>query len=221
MFWILSDMVILGLTGSIGMGKSTAARMLKGMGVPICDSDAVVHRLLTKGGAAVGAIEAAFPGVVKDGAVDRRALGAAVFGNPMALKRLEAILHPRVQAAQKGFLWQAARRGVKTVCLDIPLLFETSGYRRVDRSVVVTAPFIVQKARVLARPGMTAATFAAILARQMPDVEKRRRADFVVNTGAGRLATRRALLIILDKVKRMRGRRWPPRGFYPGDSTHG
>ncbi|HYG84701.1 MAG TPA: dephospho-CoA kinase [Azospirillum sp.] len=214
-------MVILGLTGSIGMGKSTAGRMLKGMGVPVCDSDAVVHRLLAKGGAAVAAIDAAFPGVVKDGAVDRRALGAAVFGNPAALKRLEAILHPRVQAAQRDFLRQAARRGVKVACLDIPLLFETGGGRRVDRTIVVTAPFMVQKARVLARPGMTPEKFAGILARQMPDAEKRRRADFVVNTGDGRLATRRALREIIAKAKRIPGRHWPPRGFYPGDSTHG
>ncbi|WP_448192155.1 dephospho-CoA kinase [Azospirillum sp. sgz301742] len=214
-------MVILGLTGSIGMGKSTAARMLKRMGVPVCDSDAVVHRLLAKGGAAVTAIDAAFPGVVVNGAVDRRALGAAVFGNPAALKILEAILHPRVQAAQRAFLHQAARRGVRVACLDIPLLFETGGQRRVDHTIVVTAPFAVQKARVLARPGMTPEKFAGILLRQMPDAEKRRRADFVVNTGDGRRATRRALREIITKAKRIPARHWPPRGFYPGDSIHG
>ena len=213
-------MIVLGLTGSIGMGKSTAARMLKRMGAPVCDSDAVVHQLLGRHGAAVPAIDAAFPGVVRDGAVDRRALGAAVFGNPQALKRLEGILHPAVQAAQRAFLRQAARRGVKVAVLDIPLLFETGGERRVDRTVVVTAPFMIQRSRVLARPGMTPEKFAAILARQMPDAEKRRRADYVVNTGDGRLRTRNALRRIMSDVKRLRGRQWPPRGYQPGQVVH-
>ena len=213
-------MIVLGLTGSIGMGKSTAARMLAAMGAPVCDSDAVVHRLLGKGGAAVPAIDGAFPGVVRDGAVDRRALGAAVFGNPDALKRLEAILHPKVQEAQRIFLRKAAQRRVKVAVLDIPLLFETGGERRVDRTIVVTAPFLVQKARVLARPGMTPEKFAGILARQMPDAEKRRRADFVVNTGDGRRSTRRALREIIAKAKRLRGRQWPPRGYQPGQVAH-
>ncbi|WP_448205206.1 dephospho-CoA kinase [Azospirillum sp. sgz302134] len=213
-------MIVLGLTGSIGMGKSTAARMLASMGAPVCDSDAVVHGLLGRHGAAVPAIDAAFPGVVRDGAVDRRALGAAVFGNPEALKRLEAILHPKVREAQQSFLRHAARRGVKVAVLDIPLLFETGGERRVDRTVVVSAPFTVQKARVLARPGMTPEKFAAILARQTPDAEKRRRADYVVNTGDGRLSTRRALREIIADVKRLRGRQWPPRGYQPGQVVH-
>jgi dephospho-CoA kinase len=213
-------MIVLGLTGSIGMGKSTAARMLKRMGAPVCDSDAVVHTLLGKGGAAVPAIDAAFPGVVRDGAVDRRALGAAVFGNPQALKRLEGILHPAVQTAQCSFLRQAARGGAKVAVLDIPLLFETGGERRVDRTVVVTAPFMIQRSRVLARPGMTPEKFTAILARQMPDAEKRRRADYVVNTGDGRLRTRRALHRIMNDVKRLRGRQWPPRGYQPGQVVH-
>lgn len=213
-------MIVLGLTGSIGMGKSTAARMLAAMGAPVCDSDAVVHKLLGKGGAAVPAIDAAFPGVVHDGAVDRRALGAAVFGNPDALKRLEAIVHPKVREAQQRFLRQAAQRRLKVVVLDIPLLFETDGHRRVDRTVVVTAPFMVQKTRVLARPGMTPEKFAGILARQMPDAEKRRRADFVVNTGDGILSTRRALREIILRAKRLRGRQWPPRGYQPGQVAH-
>lgn len=213
-------MIVLGLTGSIGMGKSTAARMLAAMGAPVCDSDAVVHKLLGKGGAAVAAIDAAFPGVVCDGAVDRRALGAAVFGNPETLKRLEAIVHPKVRDAQQRFLRQAAQRRLKVVVLDIPLLFETDSHRRVDCTVVVTAPFMVQKARVLARPGMTPEKFAGILARQMPDAEKRRRADFVVNTGDGRLSTRRALREIIAKAKRLRGRQWPPRGYQPGQVAH-
>lgn len=209
-------MIVLGLTGSIGMGKSTAARMLARMGAPVCDSDAIVHGLLGKGGAAVPAIAAAFPGSVIDGAVDRRALGAAVFADPDALKRLEAILHPRVQEAQRRFLGRAAQRGVKVAVLDIPLLFETGGERRVDRTVVVSAPYPVQKARVLARPGMTAEKFAGILARQTPDVEKRRRADYVVPTGLGRLVTRRALRAIVKDIRTVRGRHWPPRGYQPG-----
>lgn len=213
-------MIVLGLTGSIGMGKSTAARMLKSMGVPVCDSDALVHGLLGKGGAAVPAIDAAFPGVVVEGAVDRRALGAAVFGNPEALKRLEAILHPKVHEAQRRFLHRMARRRVRIAVLDIPLLFETGGERRVDRTIVVSAPFAIQKARVLARPGMTPEKFAGILARQMPDTEKRRRADYVVQTGDGRQATRRALKEIIADVKRVRGRQWPPRGYRPGQVVH-
>lgn len=218
-------MIVLGLTGSIGMGKSTAARMLQAMGAPVCDSDAVVHGLLGRGGRAVPAIDAAFPGVVVDGAVSRPALGAAVFRDPDALKRLEAILHPMVQAAQREFLARAARRGAKIAVLDIPLLFETHGERRVDATIVVSAPFPVQRARVLARPGMTAEKFAGILARQMPDVEKRRRADYIVPTGAGRLVTRRALRGIVRQVRQNRavrrpGRQWPPRGYQPGQIHH-
>ena len=213
-------MIVLGLTDSIGMGKSTAARMLQAMGAPVCDSDAVVHGLLGRGGRAVPAIDAAFPGVVVDGAVSRPALGAAVFRDPDALKRLEAILHPMVQAAQRDFLARAARRGAKIAVLDIPLLFETHGQRRVDATIVVSAPFAVQRARVLARPGMTAEKFAGILARQMPDAEKRRRADYVVPTGAGRLVTRRALQGIVRNVIRRPGRHWPPRGYQPGQIHH-
>ena len=213
-------MIVLGLTGSIGMGKSTAARMLQAMGAPVCDSDAVVHRLLGRGGRAVPVIDAAFPGVVIDGAVSRPALGAAVFRDPEALKRLEAILHPMVQVAQRDFLARAARRGAKIAVLDIPLLFETHGERRVDATIVVSAPFAVQRARVLARPGMTAEKFAGILARQMPDAEKRRRADYVVPTGAGRLVTRRALRSIVRDVARRPGRHWPPRGYQPGQIHH-
>lgn len=214
-------MIVLGLTGSIGMGKSTAARMLAAMGAPVCDSDAVVHRLLARGGRAVPVIDAAFPGVVVDGAVSRPLLGAAVFRDPAALSRLEAILHPMVQAAQHDFLGRAARRGAKIAVLDIPLLFETHGERRVDATVVVSAPFVVQKARVLARPGMTVEKFAGILARQTPDVEKRRRADYLVPTGAGRLVTRRALAGIVRDLRHRRGRHWPVRGYHPRQGQPG
>ena len=178
-------MIVLGLTGSIGMGKSTAARMLAGMGAPICDSDAMVHQLLARGGAAVAAIDKVFPGVVENGAVNRQKLGARVFGDPAALRLLEGIIHPRLRHQQNRFLLNAARRRVPVVVLDVPLLFETGGQKRVDRTVVVAAQPSVQRSRVMARPGMTAEKFAGILSRQMPDVRKRQLADFVVPTGAG------------------------------------
>lgn len=208
-------MLVLGLTGSIGMGKSTAARMLVRLGVPVHDSDAAVHRLLARGGAAVAPIGEAFPGVVADGAVDRGALGARVFADPPALKRLEAILHPLVRRSQQAFLTRCARRRVPLAVLDIPLLFEAGNDRRVDAVAVVTAPRFVQRARVLARPGMTAGKFASILARQMPDAEKRRRADFTIPTGLGRAPTREALERLVHRLKSLRGRAWPPHGYVP------
>ena len=149
-------MMIVGLTGSIGMGKSTAAKMLRQMGVPVYDADANVHALQAKGGAALPAIEAAFPGVVKDGVLDRQALGQRVFGNKEALRKLEAIVHPLVGQRQRAFLKRAARRGEKLVVLDIPLLFEGAGERRVDATLVVSAPAFLQRHRVMARPGMSA-----------------------------------------------------------------
>lgn len=208
-------MVVLGLTGSIGMGKSTAARMLRALRVPVHDSDAAVHRLLGRGGDAVGPIAQAFPGVVRDGAVDRQALGARVFGDPPALKRLEAIVHPLVRRSQQRFLARCARRKVPLAVLDIPLLFESGNERRVDAIAVVSAPAFVQRARVLARPGMTPGKLAQILARQMPDREKRRRADFVVPTGLGRAPTRAALERLVAGLKPREGRVWPPRGYAP------
>ena len=185
--------VVLGLTGSIGMGKSTAAAMLRGMGLPVHDADAAVHRLMAKGGRAVPEIAAAFPDVVRDGAVDRRALGARVFDDPQALKGLEAILHPKVRAEAHRFIDARRTRGDDLVVLDIPLLFETGGERLCDAVAVVSAPRFVQEARVLTRPGMTRAKLAAIRAQQLPDAEKRRRADFVVPTGLGRLHSLRTL----------------------------
>lgn len=176
-------MVILGLTGSIGMGKSRAGRVFRQLGVPVFDADQTVHRLMEKGGAAVSAVERAFPGTVSDGAVDRATLGARVFGKPDELRRLESILHPRVRAARAQFLRQARARRDAMVVLDIPLLFETGGDANCDYAAVVSAPHFVQRARVLTRPGMTEKKFAAVLAQQMPDAEKRRRADFVIPTG--------------------------------------
>ena len=176
-------MVILGLTGSIGMGKSRAARAFRRLGVPVFDADQVVHRLMERGGAAVSTVEHAFPGTVSDGVVDRAALGARVFGKSDELRRLESILHPRVRAARARFLYQARAHRDAMVVLDIPLLFETGGDANCDYTAVVTAPYFIQRARVLARRDMTEEKFAAVLTRQMPDAEKRRRADFVISTG--------------------------------------
>jgi dephospho-CoA kinase len=194
---------ILGLTGSIGMGKSTAASMLRRLGVPVFDSDAAVHRLLAKGGAAVAKVREAFPDVVKDGAVDRQALGARVFADPAALTRLEAIVHPLVRREERRFLRAAARRRAPVVVLDIPLLFESGGEGRCDASMLVTAPRAIQEARVLARPGMTRAKLAGIRARQMPESEKRKRADFVLLTSGGK---RRTFEVLRGVVRTMRQR---------------
>ncbi|HEY2890467.1 MAG TPA: dephospho-CoA kinase [Dongiaceae bacterium] len=179
-------MKILCLTGSVGMGKTTAARMLRSMGIPVHDADAEVHRLLGRGGAAVKAVEAAFPGVKSGRAIDRAALGRIVFVDPAALKRLEAILHPLVRQAERKFLAQSRREHRRLVVLDIPLLYETQGEGRCDGVIVVSAPKAIQHARVLARPGMTKERLAAIEARQMPDRQKRRRADIVIETGLGK-----------------------------------
>jgi dephospho-CoA kinase len=181
-------MLVLGLTGSVGMGKSTTAGFFVEAGVPVHDADAAVHRLYA--GEAVPLIEAAFPGTTSGGVVDRTLLARRVLGDPAALKRLEAIVHPLVQASERRFLADAEARGDKVVVLDIPLLFETAGEQRVDAVVVVSAPAEVQRKRVMERPGMTAEKFDAILAQQMPDAEKRRRADFVVDTSQGFEAAR-------------------------------
>jgi dephospho-CoA kinase len=182
-------MIVLGLTGSIGMGKSSAANMLRAMGVPVHDSDATVHRLFAGDRAMRDAIAARFPGVVVDDGVDRQALGAAVFGDEVARRDLEAIVHPRVRAAADAFLRLHRRLHAPLVVLDIPLLFETGGEDRVDGVIVVSAPASLQRQRVMARPGMDAGKFAGILASQIPDIEKRRRADFVVETGLGKAYT--------------------------------
>jgi len=197
-------MLVLGLTGSIAMGKSTTAAMLRRRGVPVHDADAAVHALY--GGAAVAPVEAAFPGVVRDAAIDRTALGKRVVGDAAALARLEAIVHPMVRTAEAAFLARCAVAGRRAVVIDVPLLFETGGERRVDAVVLVTAPAAVQRARALARPEMTEARLAAILARQMPDDEKRRRSHFLVDTGLGMAAAERAVEGILRAVAAMPGR---------------
>jgi dephospho-CoA kinase len=194
-------MFILGLTGSIGMGKSTTAKFFAEAGVPVHDADQTVHRLYA--GEASAAIEAAFPGTTTDGKVDRSKLAAQVLGNDAELKRLEAIIHPLVRESEARFLAEAAARGAPVVVLDIPLLFETGGESRVDAVVVVTASPEVQRERVLARPGMTPEKFAALMAKQVPDAEKRRRADFVVDTGQGFDAARAQVRDILARVAKM------------------
>jgi dephospho-CoA kinase len=194
-------MIVLGLTGSIGMGKSTAADMFRALGVPVHDADATVHALLADDRQVRAAIEARFPGVVTKDAVDRQALGAAVFGNPEARRDLEAILHPRVRRVLESFLRRHRVLGTSLVVLDIPLLFETGGESRADGVVVVSAPASMQRRRVMARPGMDDARFAGILASQMPDQEKRRRADFVVETGLGKAYTFAKLKRIVTAIR--------------------
>jgi dephospho-CoA kinase len=188
-------MIVLGLTGSIGMGKSTTAKMFKDAGVPVHDSDETVHRLYA--GKAAPLIEEAFPGTVRDGAVDRAQLAGQVLGRPEEMRKLEAIIHPLVRADADAFVARHRDAETPLVVLDIPLLFETGGRGRVDKVVVVTAPAEVQRQRVLARPGMTEEKLAAILASQVPDAEKRRQADFVIDTGQGMDAPRAAVARIV------------------------
>lgn len=208
-------MIILGLTGSIAMGKSTAAAMLRRLGLPLHDADAVVHRLLGRSGAAVPSIGALFPEAVRGGAVDRRVLGALAFADPAVLRRIEAILHPMVRQAELAFLKRVARRRQRLAVLDIPLLFETRGEKRVDRVMVVDAPAFIQRQRVLARPGMTLERLAFILGRQLPNRVKRRHADWVIPTGLGRAVTLRALKRSVRLSRTGRGRHWPPRPGSP------
>jgi dephospho-CoA kinase len=192
--------ILLGLTGSIGMGKSTTTAMFAEHGAVIWNADDAVHALYATGGAAVEAIGEAFPGVVVDGAVDRTRLAEALGRDDTAFKRLETIVHPLVAAGRMADLETARAAGVKLAVLDIPLLFETGGDRAVDAVVVVTADAETQRRRVLARPGMTIERFEAILARQMPDAEKRRRADFVIDTGRGLDAARARVAEIVGMV---------------------
>jgi dephospho-CoA kinase len=198
-------MLVLGLTGSIGMGKSTTARFFAEEGVPVLDADAVVHALYD--GEAVAAIEAAFPGTSKDGRIDREELSRRVVADPAALKRLESIVHPLVRAAQARFLADAERSGAPVAVLDVPLLFETGGDQRVDAVVVVSAPADVQRTRTLDRAGMTAEKFDALMQKQMPDAEKRRRADFIVDTSQSFDSARAQVRAILAAVRAIRGRK--------------
>jgi dephospho-CoA kinase len=198
-------MKILGLTGSIGMGKSTTAKLFAEAGVPVYDADATVHRVYE--GEAVPAIEAAFPGTTADGKVDRARLSAKVVHDPAAIQRLEQIVHPMLRSYHQKFLEEAEQAGAPVVVMDVPLLFETGGEKRVDAVVVVTTAPEVQRERILARGTMTAETLDAILARQTPDAEKRRRADFVVDTSNGLDPVRDRIRDILAEVVKMPQRR--------------
>ena len=194
-------MIILGLTGSIGMGKSTTARLFAEEGVPVHDADAAVHALYQ--GEAAPLVESAFPGTTRDGKVDRTLLAEAVVGKPEAMKRLEAIVHPLVAQARDHFLAEARAASAPVVVLDIPLLFETGGENLVDAVVVVSASSEIQRQRVMERPGMTADKFEALLAKQTPDTEKRRRADYIVDSGQGIEPARMQVREILAKVARL------------------
>lgn len=205
-------MLVLGLTGGIAMGKSHAARLFRAHGVPVFDSDAAVHRLLQPGGAAVALVTAAFAGTLDErGGIDRKVLGARVFGDAEALAALEMILHPLVRQAQMLFLARFTRQGTPVAVLDVPLLLETGGEARVDRVVVVSAPRLIQRLRALRRPGMTAERLAGILAKQMPDGHKVRRADALIRSGCDRGATAATVrAIVLDAATRP-PRAWPDR----------
>ena len=198
-------MRIIGLTGSIGMGKSTTMQLFAEQGVPVYDADAAVHAIYS--GEAVPVVEAAFPGTTADGKVDRQKLSAKVLGNPEALKKLEQIVHPLLGSHRQKFLADAEKAKAPIVVMDVPLLFETGGEKRMDAVVVVSAPADVQRARVLARENMTAEKLDAILARQTPDAEKRKRADFVVDTSAGLDPVRARIRDILVQVAKMPIRR--------------
>jgi dephospho-CoA kinase len=207
-------MILIGLTGSIGMGKSTTAAMFREAGVPVYDADAAVHDLYDEGGAAVGPVGEAFPGVVVDGRVDRERLRQAVLGKPDELKKLNAIVHPLVGQDRAGFFEQAKAEGAEMVVLDIPLLFETGGHANMDAVVVVSAPEAMQRERVLARPGMTPERLDAILAQQLADAEKRARAHFVVDTGRGLEPARAQVAEIIEAMRdpQRRPARDPARG---------
>jgi dephospho-CoA kinase len=198
-------MIILGLTGSIGMGKSTTAQLFAEAGVPVYDADAAVHRLYE--GEAAAAIEAAFPGTTADGKVDRTRLSARVVHDPAAMKRLEAIVHPMLGASRQSFLEQAERSGAPVAVVDVPLLYETGGEKRVDAVVVVTTTPETQRERILARENMSDEKLDAILARQLPDLEKRNRADFIVDTSHGLDPVRARIRDILDQAVKMPQRR--------------
>lgn len=192
---------IIGLTGSIGMGKSTTARMFSDLGVPVFDADGAVHRLYAPKGRAVPLIRAVFPDAIDgDGGVDRAVLGQHMRSDPLNLKVLESFIHPWVGEMREHFVIKARKSGAKAVLFDVPLLFETGGDKRVDVTVVVTAPFEIQRERVLARPGMSEALFSDLLSRQMPDAEKRRRADYVISTQDGMDAARKQVKIVLDAI---------------------
>ena len=193
-------MIIIGLTGSIGMGKSTVASLLSDMGYPVYNADKAVHALLRRGGKAVKPVAKLFPSAVKRGEVNRKILGPMVFNHPIKLKKLERILHPLIRHAEKEFLQKARKKKESAAILEIPLLFETNGHKRCDFTICVTAPKTVQMARVMQRPGMTKDKLKAIQARQMPDKRKRKLANYVINTGGSRSQTKQRLQTVLTQI---------------------
>jgi len=195
-------MIILGLTGSIGMGKTTTSKMFKDAGCPVFDADAAVHALYSKGGKAVPIIRAVFPDAIKEGAIDRGRLGEHMRKDPLQLKVLESFIHPLVAESRANFLEQAKKTKAECVIMDVPLLFETGGEAYVDKVIVVTAPSKVQRERVMARPGMTVGLFESLLARQMPDAEKRRRADILIYTDKGLENAREQVQKILKDIRK-------------------
>jgi len=203
-------MIVVGLTGSIGMGKSTAAEMLMQMGVPVHDSDKIAREAAADGGAAIPEILKQFPDAFVDGKLDRGLLGQIIFKDDAKRVALESIIHPMVRQSQQDFMRAEAAKGHKIVVLDIPLLYETGAETRVDKVIVVSAPFFVQKKRVMARPGMTESKFKGILASQVPDEEKRARADFVVLTGLGKVYTERALKKVIGSLLNGQSNNFPP-----------
>lgn len=203
-------MFILGLTGSIGMGKTVAAGDFARLGVPVHDSDAAVHEMMSKGGEAVSEVAAAFPGILEKGAINRGLLGKHVFGDDAALKNLEKILHPKVRERETSFLGWHARQRTPAVVLDVPLLYETGGERRCDAVAVVTAPLREQRRRVLSRPGMTEERLLKILAYQIADIKKCRMADFVIYTGLGRSHSLQKIRQIVTIIRQRAGTHWPP-----------
>lgn len=205
-------MVILGLTGSIGMGKSTTAHIFRCLGVPVHDADAAVHAMMARDGEAVEPVAALFPEALKDGYIDRAILGGRAFDDPEALETLESVLHPLVRKRERRFLAAAARRHCPLVVLDIPLLFETGGEHRCDAVAVVTAPAFLQRQRVLSRLGMTPERFATILSRQLPDSEKCFYADFLVPTGLGIAFSLRVVRDIVRVARAIRANHWSPSG---------
>jgi dephospho-CoA kinase len=201
-------MLIIGLTGSIGMGKSETAKMFARHGVPVCDADALVHQLYESGGAAVQPVSDAFPDTLVDGRIDRVRLSKSVIGNPEAIRKLETIVHPLVGLAQRNFLKSNADSGTPMVVLDIPLLLESRGPKRVDVVVVVSAPADMQRMRVLARPGMTAEKLDVILQKQMPDAEKRARADYIIDTSQGLDHAEAQVAALIENLRGQSGQIW-------------
>ena len=211
-------MIIAGLTGSIGMGKSETAKMFRALGIPVYDADAAVHAIYAPGGSAVAPVEAAFPGVTNANGVDRDALAKRVLNDPAALKKLEAIVHPLVGLEQQKFLEQAAAENRELIVIDVPLLYETGGQKRVDCVVLVSAPYELQRERVLARPGMSEEKFQSILAKQVTDAQKRQLADYIIDSSQGLESAMAQVAALIPLLKKVPARAWASRLRETGDT---